>query len=87
MHRKGFRSQALKPEAAHLARDLVNEVKPAVTSGRRFGGHQLERLGLGLARLLRGDHAVFLHAPEHVGEAFLGALRMALRVEKVRTFG
>ena len=47
-----------------------------------------QELGRGRERavlVLGRDHAVFLHAAEHIGEPLLGAIRMTVGIEEARS--
>src|SRR6516164_409682 len=83
MHRVGISSQARNSVCFRLAAKKINELEARVTMGSiesdEFGDCSKRRL-----LLPRGDDAVLLHAPEHIAEAFLGAVGMAVGIEIAR---
>src|SRR5208282_2926812 len=66
-----------------FAANEIDEVQAAIAP-RPFEDDELRRRGKRLFLLLRRDAAVFLHAAEHVSEAFLGALGMPVGIKKAR---
>ena len=71
---------------AGLAADLVDQMKSGVAADPREG-REVQPLGLGVGRLRRGDDAVVLHPGQHIGEALVGALAVAVRIVIGRPLG
>ena len=64
--------------------DEIDEIETGIPVRQRESD-ELGRRGERLVLLRRGDDAVLLHAVEHVSEAFLGAIGMAIRIVEVRS--
>ena len=73
-------------QRARLAIELIDEGKTRVAARPVVRGER-DRRGLGILALRRGDRAIVLHAVEHVGETFLGAVAMAIGRIIVRALG
>src|SRR5262249_36743413 len=83
MHRVGVSSQAQNPVRLRLTAKKIDELKARVTV-RPVERDELGDSGKRRLLLLRADDAILLHAPEHITEAFLGAVGMAVGIEKAR---
>ena len=70
-----------------LARDLIDKVEADVAPRPLVGDHCRQRRQPAADLLLRGICFVLLHAAQNIGEPFLGAAWMAVRIEVVRPLG
>ena len=61
-------------------------MKADVTAGA-FVGNKPGQRGQSAPELLGGEHPIFLHTAENVGQPFLRAYRMPVGIEIVRPFG
>ena len=80
-HGVGLGRQAGDAVGFRLAAEKIDEMQAAVAPPLL----ERDKLGRGRERavlVLRRDHAVLLHAAEHIGEPFLGAIRMTVGIEE-----
>src|SRR6516162_627747 len=83
MHRVGVSSQACNPVRLGLPTKKIDELKARVTV-RPVERDECRESGKRRLLLLCGDDAILLHAPEHIVEAFLGAVGMTVGIEIAR---
>src|SRR6516165_2444099 len=84
MHRVGLRSQARNSVRLRLAAKKIDELEARVTV-RPVERDEFRESGKCHLLLLCGDDAILLHAPEHIVEAFLGAVGMTIGIKIART--
>ena len=83
MHRVGVGGQVLDAIRLGFAAEKIDEVEADVAM-RPLKGDQLRWRGERAILLLGTDDAILLHAAQHVGQALLGAVGMAVGIEIVR---
>ena len=82
-HRVGLRGQAVDAVGLGLAAEIVDEVETGVAMWKRVYD-ALRQRRCRRTLLLGADDAVLLHAAEHIGQALLGAIGMAVGIVKAR---
>src|SRR6516165_7191941 len=83
MHRVGVSSQARNSVRLRLAAKKIDELEARITV-RSVECDELRDSGKRCLLLLRADGGILLHAPNHIVEAFLGAVGMTVGTKITR---